>query len=250
MSRYLKYTIYHAKNTNENKNNNNTNIYNNKNNIYTDKNNNNNNKNNIDYAKHESIFFPSDQDSLFWCYFIISKGDIEYDLLPNRNIVTTKQWKIQFISKIRENKPIVKMHKLDTLANIESNLANDPISTVQSIMTLFAIDHINIVLVQNKTYFEMIHNSDADIYIITEKPNKYVKKYGYEKATDQTLANIRNSLYKIHTIDKPIKSISSYTAPEILEIATKLGIPTLQPVSGKNKTKTDLYQSIIQYFSQ
>ncbi len=198
-----------------------------------------------------SIFFPKDQDSLFWCYYIIINGDFNYEMLPNRNLVTTKQLKIQYISKIRENKSIIKTHKFDTISNIENNLANENISNIKSIMALLAIDNINIVFIRNKTYYELITNSTNDVYIITEQNHngsKYVKKYGYEIATENKLDEIRNSLYKIDNLDKPIKSVSSYTASELLNIATKLSLQTTNISTGKPKTKNDLYELIVQYF--
>jgi hypothetical protein len=198
-----------------------------------------------------SIFYPKEQDSLFWCYYIISNGDISYEMLQNRNTLTTKQLKIEYISKIRENKSVVKMYKFDTISNIENNLANDAIINIKTAMTLFAIQNMNVIFVNNKTYFELLTNDTNIVYIIKaieHKSSNYVKKYGYEIGTEDTLNNIRNTLYKITTLDKPIKSLSSYKVADLLDIATKLAIPVVNNETGKHKTKNDLYESIVQYF--
>lgn len=204
----------------------------------------------INDAKKPHIFIPKEHDTLFWCYYILKNGDIKYETLNNRNTLTAKQLKIDYVSKIRENKQIVKTYKFDTITNIESNLANDNIINIKTFMTLCAIDNINLIFVSRKTYFELLMNDTDDIYIIREieLQSKYVKKYGYEIATSEILGEIRNTLYKIETIDKPIKGLSSYKAPDLINIANKLAIEIINKDTGKNKTKNELYESLIQYF--
>jgi len=201
--------------------------------------------------KQRNLFIPREQDTLFWCYYIIKHGDIQYETINNRNILITKQLKIDLVSKIRENKQIVKTYKFDTITNIESNLANDNFMTMKTFMTLCAIDNINILFVSKKTYFECLTNNSEPIYIIREidkNQMKYNKQYGYEIATDMVINEIHNTLYKVETLDKPIKAISSYKVSELLDIAHKLAIQTTNSATGKNKTKNELYESIIQYF--
>jgi len=55
-------------------------------------------------------------------------------------------------------------------------------------------------------------------------------------------------LYKLDSLNKPIKSLSSYKVSELLNIANKLAIEIINKQTGKNKTKNELYESIIQYF--
>jgi len=40
--------------------------------------------------------------------------------------------------------------------------------------------------------------------------NKYVKKYGYQLGTKEDIQSIRDTLYKLDKIDKPIKAMSAY----------------------------------------
>ena len=40
------------------------------------------------------LFVPPEEDSLFWCYYIIKNGDIEYEMLNNKNSLLAKQLKI------------------------------------------------------------------------------------------------------------------------------------------------------------
>ena len=97
----------------------------------------------------------------------------------------------------------------------------------------------------NNKYIEdivkkLFHNRD-NCFILGKGKSESVAKEG-------ALNNIRSSLYKLNVIDKPIKGMSSYKVAELLDICSKLGIEVVNKETGKNKTKNDLYESIIQYF--
>ncbi len=200
--------------------------------------------------KHDS-FIPREQDTLFWCYYIIKYSDIQYEMLQNRNFLTTKQLKIDLVSKIRENKQIVKNYKFDTISNIENNLANDDNINIKTFMTLCAIDNINIVFITKNSYYELLTSDSTPFYIIREiKHNKlkYNKQYSYEISNENLLNEIYDKFYKVESIDKPIKSLSSYKVSDLLNIANKLAIEIIHKETGKKKSKNELYESIIQYF--
>lgn len=196
------------------------------------------------------LFIPKEQDSLFWCYYIISSGDSNYEMLNVKNSLVAKQIKINYVNKIRMNKQIIKTYKFDTITNIECNLANDNIINIKSIMSLCAIDKINVIFVSRNTYYELLMNDTEPIYIIREIENssKYSKKYGFEIANNCSLEQIRTTLYKLDVLDKPIKALSSYKLQDLIDICNKLAIETKHKDTGKNKSKNDLYESIIQYF--
>lgn len=208
----------------------------------------NSNKNITSKENRNSLFIPKEYDTLFWCYYIIKNGDYSYETLNNKNVLTTKQLKIEYVSKIRENKPIIKTYKFDTISNLESNLANDDVINMKTILTLCAIDNINIVFITKHTYFELLMNDGEDIYVIRELNSKYKKKYGFEILNSKSMEEIRNTLYKMETIDKPIKGLSAYKVQELKDIATKLAIETTNLDTGKCKTKNELYEAIIKYF--
>jgi hypothetical protein len=225
----------------------------------TDKSNNTHNSHNTqkskgDYIKKEpiksSLFFPKETDSLFWCYYIISSGETSYEMMNVKNFLVAKQMKINYVTKIRTNKPVVKIYKFDSITNIESNLANDNCTNIKSIMTLCAIDKINIIFVKRNTYYELLMNDTEPIYIIreVEDNSKYSKKYGFEIANQHLLEEIRTNLYKVESLDKPLKALSTYKVQDLIDICNKLAIGIKQLDTGKNKTKNELYESLIQYF--
>jgi len=198
----------------------------------------------------KTVEYPPFEDSLFWCFFILSKGEFHYETMKKSDLIS-KQLKIEYVQKIRENKKIIKMYKFDTLTNIENNLVNDKKINVKTFLSLCLIENINIFFVSKKTYIELFMNDTNIIYSIYETPeNKYNNKYGYEIATENTIHTIRSTLYKIEldAVNKPIKSISSYKLSDLYFICNKLAIDTINKTTGKKLTKNDLYQLIVEYF--
>lgn len=197
-----------------------------------------------------SIYFPNQQDSLFWCYYIIINGDTKYEMLQNKNFLVAKQMKIELVEKIRKHKDIIKTYKFDTLTGIESNLANDDKLNCKTFCTLCAIENINIIYIRKNTYFELLMNDTDVVYIIKEVPaqSKYVFKYGFEISNKESSNSIKESLYKIESINKPIKCESAYKVQDLIDICSKLGIEINNSTTGKKITKKEMYELIIQYF--
>jgi hypothetical protein len=198
----------------------------------------------------QELFIPNQQDSLFWCFYTIKNGDVKYETLNNKNTLIAKQMKIELVDLIRKNKDIVKMYKFDTISNLESNLANDNNLNVKTFFTLCAIENINVIFIRKNTYYEMLMNDSNEIYIVHEiqSQSKYNNKYGYQMGTNESISNIRNTFFKLEAIDKPIKAISAYRLDELINISNKLVINIYNNITSKQKSKKELYESIIQYF--
>ncbi|MFY7731803.1 MAG: hypothetical protein ACOVRN_19940 [Flavobacterium sp.] len=196
----------------------------------------------------DQLFVPREADTLFWCYYIMLHGDSAYEMLPNKNSLTAKQLKIDYVQKIRENKVTLKIYKFDTLTNLESNLANDDTIRIQTVLALCAIDKCNVMFVRRNSYVELLLNDVGPTYIVREMAgHRYHKQYGYEVATESSLAQIR-TLYKVDSLDKPVKGLSAYKVADLLDIARKLGLETTHTATSKQKTKSELYEAIVQYF--
>ena len=156
--------------------------------------------------KNNPLFIPNQQDTLFWCFYIMNNGHTKYEMLPTKNSLIAKQIKIDLISTIRNNKDIIKTYKFDTKTNIESNLANDNNINAKTFLSLCAVENINIIYINKKTYFELLMNDSDMIYIVreTQSQSKYYNKYGFEMATKETLDNIT-----INSINMP-NFVTSY----------------------------------------
>ena len=149
-----------------------------------------------------------------------------------------------------KEKQTVKTYKFATLTHIENNLANDNIIDTKTFLTLCAIENINVIFLRKNTYYEMLMNDSDKIYIVHEiqSQSKYNNKYGYEMGTNESISNIRNTFFKLEAIHKPIKAISAYRLDELINICNKLVININNNITSKQKSKKELYESIIQYF--
>ena len=192
-----------------------------------------------------NIFTPIQKDNLFWCFYILKYGENNYEMLDNINIVLEKKLKIDYVEKIRKEKQIVKSYKFATLTHLENQLANEAKIDISTFFTLCVIENINVLYVYKKTYFELLMNDDK-IHIIHRLDN--YSKYGYEGTEKSKIELYRSTLFKVDNVEKPVKSISSYKVPELLEFCTKLGIEIYIKDTNKSKSKKDLYESLIQYF--
>ena len=198
------------------------------------------------YVKENNdTIIPSQKDMLFWCFYILKFGENNYEMLDNINIVFEKKLKIDYVEKIRKEKHIVKLYKLATLTHLENQLANEEKIDLNTFFTLCAIENINVLYVCKKTYFELLMNDDT-IHIIRRLDN--YSKYGYEGTEKTKIELYKTTLFKVDNIEKPVKPISSYKVSELIEFCTKLGIEIYIKDTNKNKSKKDLYESLIQYF--
>jgi hypothetical protein len=192
-----------------------------------------------------NMFTPTQKDTLFWCFYILKYGENNYEMLDNINIVLEKKLKIDYIEKIRKEKQIVKSYKFATLTHLENQLANEEKIDLSTFFTLCVIENINVLYVCKKTYFELLMNDDK-IHIIHRLDN--YSKFGYEGIEQSKIELYRSTLFKVDNVEKPVKTISSYKVSELVEFCVKLGIEIYIKDTNKNKSKKDLYESLIQYF--
>jgi hypothetical protein len=198
----------------------------------------------LDLIKKPALFVPREKDTLFWCFYLMKHGDVKYEMLEYKNILTEKTLKIEYVEKIRKEKQTVKTYKFATLTHIENNLANENLLDVKTFLTLCAIENLNILFVKNKTYYELLMNDSNELHTVHLLQNY---KYGHE-INPTGAEQIKTTLYKLDNIDKPIKSMSGYKLSELVEICEKLAIDIVNKDTNKSKNKKELYESIIQYF--
>ena len=190
-----------------------------------------------------ALFIPREKDTLFWCFYVMKHGDVKYEMLEYKNILTEKKLKIEYVEKIRKEKQTVKTYKFATLTHIENNLANENQLDVKTFLTLCAVENLNVLFVKNKTYYELLMNDSNELHIVHLLQNY---KYGHE-INPTGASQIKTTLYQLDNIDKPIKSMSGYKLSELVEICEKLGIDIINKETNKSKGKKELYEAIIQY---
>ena len=188
----------------------------------------------------EDYFIPGEKDALFWIWILFKYGFSEYELLRKNSIFEIeKTKKINFISKVRKSKELLKSLKIK-LTDIESNLANDSTLTLSNLEIILLIEKYNFTYIDDKIYYENIKYPGNKMCII-KYLNKYEKYALFLK--EEKLFEYKNKLYFVENLKKPIKSISSYKAVELRDICKKLNINVMKTAT-KFKTKKDLYKEL------
>jgi len=195
----------------------------------------------------QNLLIPKDNDTLFWCLYIIKNGLTNYSQLSNRNLIVEKKFKIDYVERLRKEKQLIKQYKFDTMTNIENRLVNETRIDINTFFTLCVLGSLNIFFIKNNTYYELNMNDSNKIYIIKYLPDKG-DKYGFEETNKDSLDDFRNKYYKVDNMAKPIKSLSAYKTQELVDICNKLEIETLNSSKMKTKSKQELYEAIIKYF--
>ena len=208
-------------------------------------------KNNLEKRKNKekdtkivnNFFYPSQKDSLFWCFYIIKNGFTPYEIEP-ANFVKEKTEKIKYIEMIRQDKKVLKEHKIKPVSEIEDYLANKDKIDLKTFIALCILEKINIIIINKKTIFEITMNETNIVHIIHQQD--YFRFNIELNVTEEGLTNYRNNYFKIHQIDKPLLSVSSYKLSELTEFCNKLLITQESFDQLKQKrTKQNTYDLIV-----
>jgi hypothetical protein len=191
------------------------------------------------------FFYPKDKDSLFWCFYIMKHGMLNYQMIHNKNIVFEKTQKIEYVEKIRKEKQNIKNYKFASLTNIENSLANEFKIDIPTFLTLCVIENINVIIVKKQSYFQLEMNDSDDVYVISLNEND---KYGFQVVCKNhaNYTKYNNEFFKIDNMNKPLKCMANYKVSELIDICKKLLIEFTNKTTGKNKLKNELYELIIQ----
>jgi len=203
-------------------------------------------------ASEVSFTFPSQKDSLFWCFYIMKHGLDAYNALENINIVVERKMKIEYVEELRKNKHVIKSSKLAPLVYIENFLANEHQIDVKTFFTLCILEKISLLYLYKKTFF-LLNTSEEDMSELTSmhvvKRNDVPSKFGImENEKPEKIKEYIDTLYKIENISKPIKGLSSYKVSELIDMSKKLGLETINKTTNKQKTKNELYELLVQQF--
>jgi hypothetical protein len=105
----------------------------------------------------DGFYCPTQSDSLFWCVYMIQKGELEYEMLNKGKPISMSiltNLKIACVEEIRKTyKENVKPYKLSTLENIETSLVHTPDLNITTAASLCAGDKHNLCFISSKQRF-------------------------------------------------------------------------------------------------
>jgi hypothetical protein len=200
----------------------------------------------LDLVKSKIFFFPKEDESLFWCLYIIYKGKEEYYHLNSKDFFKEKNMKINFIEDSRVNKKKTKQAKV-SLTHVENNLLNEKNISVSSFVYLCFLYEFPVYLLFEKMYYTNIDfiDKEYDIFFVVQKEKtkwgmREIQKTKHLDFIDEELP----LLFKMHTITNPLKPISSYKKKELLTICQEYEINDISDEYDKKK----IYEWIQKHF--
>ena len=161
------------------------------------KNNNNFGEKDLDLKK--DIFYPLDKDSLFWCLYIMKYGIDKYNSLSNRNFVTEKKIKIEYVEHSRKEKSLLKQYKFSSILDFENMLANECIIHINTFLSLCVLEKMNVIVIHNENYLEVLTNDSHIVHVVLMNPHK--SKYGFKTVNHEwTKTFVKSNYTKIEKI--------------------------------------------------
>ena len=181
-----------------------------------------------------------------------------YILLGEHTFVFEKKLKFQYVEDCRNQSDYLKSKKLISMSELENQLANDSVIQLGTFLSLCVLENLNVIYFNSATYYEIISTEYGVTHVIEKqttptslkyKNSKPNYNYGYVGLLNEDLETHRLSCYKMETLDKPLKCISSYKVKEIEEICHLLKINIFSEENKENKeyynnnkkTKSELF---------
>ena len=186
----------------------------------------------------ETTYSIKEDDKLFWMFYILH---YDYDTYKysKRTFQFEKQQKFSFIENLSEHKQKLKSHKLKLNAMIEDLGTSHTISLTTFVGLCCAYD-INIVTYKNKIASLYKFNSHNDRFSMCDVVTKTLYK------ESQELNIVESKFIIVTSLDKPLKSVTSYKKQELQTMAALFNISITRENSKVQKTKPELYQEILE----
>ena len=184
-------------------------------------------------VKRENCFIPKTRDKLFWCFFVAQKGYGEFMKVRDKMFVHENETKYAAVPILRENKDKLKAAKIK-VQETECDLVGPKPISLTVLHALAVAYSLSFIVLNEDVYYDFSYGEQTHVIDLTKGQTKLL-------LGDQTakVASIKETKYYI-VPSKHIKAMSSYTAAEVKNIASKLSIPTIDE-TGKSYNKTSLY---------
>ena len=186
------------------------------------------------YTVQDTLFYPYERDKLFWSFYIMQNGMSNYEMINNK-FTHEKKKKFELVDIIRGEGSLLKSLKISK-TKVEVDLTNSKCISLNTMCALCNIYRLNMVYVCGKKYYEIILDEDKPYNIIEESNYKFGLKKNVELST---IKKYRDNYWLMESLDKPLKSISSYKVDDLRIICNQLNICT------DKMTKPKLYEEIL-----
>ncbi len=180
-------------------------------------------------------FIPYQKDNLFWMFYYMKYGYLEYNLIGSNSYTTETEYKYKLIEEIKNNKKIFKDYRLQKINDCIANLSCEHETSFKTFLLLCIINNISFIYSKKKIFYSLIFEEAEEIYLLHY--NNTV--YGCEKTNKNYIEEYKKNKFEITYYEKPIYSINNYTLNQLIEMCNILDIPLDN--KGKKMKKNELY---------
>ena len=195
-------------------------------------------------VKDNMSIIPEDKDKLFWCFYILMEGEIEYNLLKANRFKIENEMKYKIAGDYKKYKHLFKPFKISK-DDFHNFLINEKEIDIRVFFVLCVFNEINIIYLYKNFYFDNIIDDDKKVNVIFRNDSHNGSIHYIDSSNLYTLEYVSNNCCRMYSLIKRLKTISSFTVAELQQTAIKIGIDIKK--NDKNKTKTVLYNDIITY---
>lgn len=199
----------------------------------------------------DEFFQPRQQDTLFWCLYVIHHGHTEYQRIGHNYGVKELEEKQRLAKFINENKSRIKStnHKVTNvlIQEILSELLTSQKETSLSVLGALTVFYdINVLLICSEgrcmlEYWATADQQESDRHTYVLYKDKYGKyRVQLEWISTGRLIDLREKYMVLDNYLKPIKAASHYKAQDLIDLARKLSIYD----ENKKYTKVELYDAV------
>jgi hypothetical protein len=203
----------------------------------------------IDTAKIDDDFiYPKQQDTLFWCMFIIAHGYNEY-MQVGRNYavreLAEKQRVLEFTRTHRTEMKATNIRVTNVaIQEIQSELMTSQRDTSMMALVALAVYYrVNLIImgVNQKCVMEIRTGSmDEGVHtFLIQKMARDKYKIRPENLSRTRVETILRETVSLYSFEKPLAPISSFKVDELHELYAKLGFSDTKKVG-----KSEMYQKI------
>jgi len=196
----------------------------------------------------EDLISPKQNDTLFWCLFIIHFGYGEYQEVDRNYGVKELDVKKKIGEYVTSNPHTmkntnIKITKAGVQEILSELLTSQKDTSMNTLLAILVYYKMNLIMVNSTRLLmlEFIADKDAELptYVLFKDAyGKYSVKT--EPVSKDEIREMKDKMIHLESYLKPLKSISNYKVEELEILAKKMGIYE----EGKKYKKTDLYQDI------
>jgi len=197
--------------------------------------------------REQTIYKPRQKDTLFWCFYILKHGYSNYEMeINNQYFTVEKREKFNYINIIRNNKDILKLHKIKPICGLEDDLANKDKISIKTFFALCILENINVLLVDKRKIFEImcVDPDEKHKINVIHKDDKTNEYYIELNIDDKKIQNYRDTYMKLSSFDTSLKAMGSYKLDELHDLCKKLDIN----IGEGKKTKKEIYELLVLHY--